>query len=61
MATDGVAKEEALKATKLNEVSAKVAEGFMDGAGVGEFNVQTLLECIYVADGAAQELEGSIL
>jgi len=32
----------------------------MDGAGVGETKVETLLECIYVADGAAQELEASV-
>lgn len=60
MATDGVRKQE-LKADKdLAENSAKVAEGFMIGAGVGSFNVEALLECIYVADNAAMVLEQSV-
>ena len=60
MATDGVAKKQLAADEKTAENAAKVAEGFFIGAGVGEVNVEALLECIYVADEAAQTLEASV-
>lgn len=60
MATDGVAREQLKKDNELAMNAAKTAEGFMIGAGVGSVNVEALLECIYVADEAAQTLEASV-
>ena len=60
MATDG-AKKQQLKADKLlADKATSVAVGFMKGAKVGTFNFDALLECIYVADNAAQTLEAGI-
>lgn len=60
MATDG-AKKEQLKADKLlADKATEVAVGFMKGAKVGTFDFTALLECIYVADGAAQTLEAGV-
>ena len=60
MATQGV-KNEQLKADKLlADKATLVAEGFLNGTKVGTFNFEALLECIYVADGAAQSLEAGI-
>jgi len=41
-------------------MAAKVASGLMSSTGVGSFNFEALLICIYQADEAAEVLEAAV-